>query len=196
MLIYLKINSVQISRSKIKCLISVYSRPCEKALILSNVLKILAIPILILSQQLNVTFTGIEHIQGSDSLKVSVRMNRDLFIRDYQQTIFDDLELDHLRSLRPFPADLANNYLNIKLKIYANKKLVTGKLLKMDENGDDIIFSLLFRVDRKLKVLTVKNLFLNGLRSNVENLTIIKAGKFEKEAKFTPEYNQETFNLK
>jgi hypothetical protein len=160
------------------------------------VLKILAIPILILSQHLNVTFTGIEHIPGSDSLKVSVRMNRDLFIRDYQQTIFDDLELDHLRSLRPFPADLANNYLNIKLKIYANKKQVTGKLLKMDENGDDIIFSLLFRVDRKLKVLTVKNLFLNGLRSNVENLTIMKAGKFEKEAKFTPEYNQETFLLK
>jgi hypothetical protein len=155
--------------------------------------KILAIPILVISQQLNVTFTGIEHVSGSDSLKVSVRMDYDLFIRDYQQTIFDDLELEHLRNLKPFPPDLANNYLNMKLKIYANRKQVTGKLLKMEEDGDDIRFVLLFRVDKKLKVITVKNMFLNGLRSNVENLTIIRAGKYEKEAAFTPEYNEETW---
>jgi hypothetical protein len=155
--------------------------------------KILAIPILVISQQLNVTFTGIEHVSGSDSLKVSVRMDYDLFIRDYQQTIFDDLELEHLRNLKPFPSDLANNYLNMKLKIYTNRKQVTGKLLKMEEDGDDIRFVLLFRVDKKLKVITVKNMFLNGLRSNVENLTIIRAGNYEKEAEFTPEYNEETW---
>jgi len=159
-------------------------------------LKILTIPILILSQQLNITFTGIEQIPGSDSLKVSVRMNYDLFVRDYQQTIFDDLELEYLRNLRPFPEDLANNYLNIKLKIYANKKPVTGKLMRMEEDGDYIKFSLLFRVDRRVKELTVKNMFLNGLRSNVENLVIVKGVKYEKEVKFTPEYNQETFIMR
>jgi len=123
-------------------------------------------------------------------------MNYDLFIRDYQHTIFDDLELEYLRNLRPFPTDLANNYLNMKLKIYANSKQVTGKLLKMEEDGSDIRFALLFRVDKKLRVITVKNMLLNGLRSNVENLTIIRAGKFEKEAEFTPEYNEETWFLK
>jgi len=65
------------------------------------------------------------------------------FLRDYQQTIFDDLDLEDLRSFRPFPADMANNYLNSKINIYANKKQVIGKLLKMEEDAGDIRFNIL-----------------------------------------------------
>ena len=158
-------------------------------------LKILTLPILILFQQSPVTLTGIEYIQGTDSLKVSVRLNYELFLRDYQQTIFDDLDLEVLRSFKPFPADLANNYINTKLNIYTKKKLIIGKLLKMEENDRDIRFSMLYRVEKKLKSITVKNTILTGLYSDVENLTIIKSGNYEKEMKFTPEYNEETFLL-
>jgi hypothetical protein len=158
-------------------------------------IKILTLPVLILFQQMPVTFTGIEYIQGTDSLKVSVRLNYELFLRDYQQTVFDDLDLEVLRSFKPFPADLANNYINSKLNIYTKKKLIIGKLLKMEENDRDIRFSMLYRVEKKLKSITVKNTILTGLYSNVENLTIIKSGNYEKEMKFTPEYNEETFFL-
>jgi hypothetical protein len=158
-------------------------------------IKILTLPVLILFQQMPVTFTGIEYIQGTDSLKVSVRLNYELFLRDYQQTVFDDLDLEVLRSFKPFPADLANNYINSKLNIYTKKKLIIGKLLKMEENDRDIRFSMLYRVEKKLKNITVKNTILTGLYSNVENLTIIKSGNYEKEMKFTPEYNEETFFL-
>ncbi len=158
-------------------------------------LKILTLPILILFQQSPVTLTGIEYIQGSDSLKVSVRLNYELFLRDYQQTIFDDLDLEVLRSFKPFPADLANNYINTKLNIYTKKKLIIGKLIKMEENDRDIRFSMLYRVEKKLKSITVKNTILTGLYSDVENLTIIKSGNYEKEMKFTPEFNEETFFL-
>jgi len=89
-------------------------------------LKILTLPLFIFFQQMPVTFTGIEYIQGTDSLKVSVRINYELFLRDYQQTIFDDLDLELLRSFRPFPSDLANNYLNSKLNISVNNKLIIG----------------------------------------------------------------------
>jgi len=160
------------------------------------VLKILAIPLLMLLQQGPVTFTGIEHVPGTDSLKVSVRMNYELFLRDYQQSVFDDLDLEVLRSFRPFPADLANNYLNTKINIYANKKQVIGKLLKMEEVEGDIRFSMLYRVDRNLRIITMKNILLTGLYSVVENLAIVKSRNYESEIKFTSEHKEETFPLK
>lgn len=143
-----------------------------------------------------VTFTGIEYIQGTDSLKVSVRINYELFLRDYQQTIFDDLDLELLRSFRPFPSDLANNYLNSKLNISVNNKLIIGKLLKFEEYDRDVRFSMLYRVDKKLKSITVRNTILNGLYSNVENLTIIRSRNYDAEMKFTQEHNEKTFLIK
>ena len=159
-------------------------------------LKLLILPILILFQQMPVTFTGIEYIQGTDSLKVSIRLNYELFLRDYQQTIFDDLDLEVLRSFQPFPSDLANNYINSKINIYDNKKLIIGKLLKMEENDRDVRFSILYRVEKKLKSITVRNTILTGLYSNVENLIIIRSRNYESEIKLTPEHNEETFIIK
>jgi hypothetical protein len=159
-------------------------------------LKLLTLPILIFFQQMPVTFTGIEYIQGTDSLKVSIRLNYELFLRDYQQTIFDDLDLEVLRSFQPFPSDLANNYINSKISIYDNKKLIIGKLLKMEENERDVRFSILYRVEKKLKSITVRNTILTGLYSNVENLTIIRSRNYESEIKLTPEHNEETFIIK
>jgi hypothetical protein len=159
-------------------------------------LKILTLPLFIFFQQMPVTFTGIEYVQGTDSLKVSVRINYELFLRDYQQTIYDDLDLEVLRSFRPFPSDLANNYLNSKLNISVGKKLIIGKLLKFEEYEGDVRFSMLYRVDKKLKNITVRNIILNGLYSNVENLTIFRSRNYDSEMKFTQEHNEATFFIK
>lgn len=142
------------------------------------------------------TFTGIEHVSGTDSLKVSVRINYELFLRDYQQSIFDDLDLEVLRSFRPFPADLANNYLNSKINIYVNKKQVIGKLLKMEEVEGDIRFNMLYRVDRNMKIITMRNTLLTGLYSDVENLAIVKSRNYESETKLTSEHKEATLLLK
>jgi hypothetical protein len=147
-------------------------------------------------QQVPVTFTGIEYVQGTDSLKVSVRLNYELFLHDYQQSIFDDLDIEVLRSFSPFPADMANNYLNSKINIHANKKQVIGKLLMMEQDNGDIRFNMLYRVNKKLKSITVRNTILTGLYSNVENLTIVKSRKYESYTKFTPELKEKTFLLK
>jgi hypothetical protein len=159
-------------------------------------LKLLTLPILIFFQQMPVTFTGMEYIQGTDSLKVSVRINYELFLRDYQQTIFDDLDIEVLRGFKPFPSDLANNYINSKINIYANKKLIVGKLLKTEENEEDVRFSILYRVEKRLKRITVRNTILTGLYSDVENLIILRSRNYESEKKLTPEHNEETFVMK
>jgi hypothetical protein len=159
-------------------------------------LRILIIYFLMVPQQPPSTFTGIEYINGTDSLKVTLLMNYELFLRDYQQTIFDDLDIEFLRSLKPFPADLANNYLNSKLRILVKNREVVGKLQKMEKNDGNVKFSILYRVDRKLQNITVRNTILNGLSSKVENMVIVKDRYTESAKKFTPVYTEETFILK
>ncbi|HKK43739.1 MAG TPA: DUF6702 family protein [Bacteroidales bacterium] len=158
--------------------------------------KLLILPLLILLQHSPVTFTGIEHVQGTDSLKVTVRMSHELFLRDYQQSVFDDLDMEDLRAYKPFPSDLANNYINSKLFIEVNNKVVIGKLLDMHDDGKDTRFNMLYRVDKKIKFITVKNTILTGLYSDVVNLTIIKAGDYESDIRFTPEHDKETFKIR
>lgn len=155
-------------------------------------LKILAIPIWLFLHPLHVTMTSIDHVPGTDSLKVSFRMNYDLFLHDYQ-TIDDDRDLHILYGYKPFPADFVNNYINSKVFIRVNNKLLNGKLLAMDIVDGDIILNFLYRLDKKPKNITVKNTILTGLHSDQVNMTIIRVGNFEKGIKLTPEHNEETF---
>jgi hypothetical protein len=157
--------------------------------------KILIIHFLLLAQQNPESLTGIEYIDGTDSLKVTVRINYELFLRDYQQTIFDDLDIGVLRSFKPFPSDLANQYLNSKLRIIVNNQEVIGKLQKMEEDTHDIRFTLLYRVKSKVKRITVRNTILTGLSSKVENLTIVRSSNFESARKFSALHTEETFIL-
>ena len=158
--------------------------------------KLLIIPIFILYQQRHVTFTGVEYISGTDSIKVTVRIDNELFLRDYQQTIFDDLDLELLRTFKPFPSDLANNYLNSKISIRTNSRQLIGKLLKMEIDEGDILFYMLFRADERLKIITVKNTMLSGLCSDSENLIIVKSKNYESETKLSHSHPVETFNLR
>ena len=66
----------------------------------------------------------------------------------------------------------------------------------MEEVEGDIRFSMLYRVDRNLRIITMKNILLTGLYSVVENLAIVKSRNYESEIKFTSEHKEETFPLK
>jgi hypothetical protein len=159
-------------------------------------LKALLIHLLLFSQQQPESFTGIEYFTGTDSMKVTVRINYDLFLHDYQQSIFDDLDIHVLRSFNPFPADLANHYLNSKLRIMADSREVIGKLQKMEKDKEDVRFILIYRVKGKVKRITVRNTILTGLSSKAENLIIVKSGNYESTRALSALHNEETFILK
>jgi hypothetical protein len=159
-------------------------------------LKILALLMPLFFHQGHMTMTSIEHVPGTNSLNVLVRLDYDLFLRDYQQTINDDLDLDVLRSYRPFPVDLVNNYINSKVFVYINKELLNGKLLTTKVADGDITLKILYRFGKKPKSITVRNTILTGLCSDVENMTIIRMKNFETGIKFTQEHNEETFIIK
>jgi hypothetical protein len=116
---------------------------------------------------------------GTDSLKVSCRMEFEDFLKDLQ-TIDDDRNLRRLFSKQPFPSDLINQYFNSKVFIYVNDKLLIGKLLSANLADNDINLNLIYRLSKKPKSITVRNMILTGWYSDQTNLMIIRINNFEK----------------
>ena len=158
-------------------------------------LKPLIILLMMSANQGHISMTSLEQAKGTDSLKVSCRMNFDDFLKDLQ-TIDDDRNLKRLFTRQPFPNDLINQYFNSKVFIYLNRKLLIGKLLSANLSEDDIILNLLFKSDKNPKNLTVRNLILTGWHTDQTNLMIIKINSLETELKLNPAHTEETFKIK
>jgi hypothetical protein len=159
-------------------------------------LRALAISICVLFHPVHVTLTSIDHISGTDSLKVFVRMYYDDFLRDYRLFDTAGVSLNKFSGGKTFPADLINNYLNEKVNISVNNKLLKGKLLNLVMADNEISINLLYKTVKKLKSISVTNLIMTGLYSDQANMTMIKIDDFEDGVKLTPEKSTESFNLK
>ena len=158
-------------------------------------LKALAISLWLIVNPSHVTMTSIDYVQGTDSLKVSCRMEFEDFLKDLQ-TIDDDRNLRRLFSKQPFPSDLINMYFNSKVFIYVNDKLLIGKLINTNLTDNEIIMNLIYKSDKKPKSITVRNMILTGWYSDQTNLMIIRIINFEKAFKLTPDDNEVSFNIK
>ena len=143
----------------------------------------------------HVTMTSIDYVQGSDSLKVSCRMEFEDFLKDLQ-TIDDDRNLRRLFNKQPFPSDLINQYFNSKVFIYVNDKLLIGKLLSAILVDNDINLHLIYRLSKKPKRVTVRKIILTGWYSDQTNLMIIRINNFENGIKLTPGHTEETLIIK
>jgi hypothetical protein len=143
----------------------------------------------------HVTMTSIDYVQGSDSLKVSCSMEFEDFLKDLQ-TIDDDRNLRRLFNKQPFPSDLINQYFNSKVFIYVNDKLLIGKLLSAILVDNDINLHLIYRLSKKPKRVTVRNIILTGWYSDQTNLMIIRINNFENGIKLTPGHTEETLIIK
>ena len=159
------------------------------------ILKTAFIACWLIFQPVHVTMTTIDHVPGTDSLKVFLKMDYGLFLRDYQ-TIDDDRDLHKLYEYQPFPSDYINNYINSKLFIQIDNKLLTGKLLNMKLDDGEASFNFLYRTNRKPKKLTVSNKILISLYGDQVNMTIIRTNKIEKGIKLTSGNSEGTFILK
>jgi hypothetical protein len=159
-------------------------------------LRVLALSIFLFFHPVHVTLTSIDQIPGTDSLKVFVRMYYDDFLRDYKLFDAASVSQNEFPSGEPFPADLMNNYLNGKVIISVNNKLLKGKLLNLVMKDNEISINMLFKTVKKLRTISVTNLIMTGLYSDQSNMTMIKVGDFEDGVKLTPEKSTESFNFK
>jgi hypothetical protein len=159
-------------------------------------LKTLALSIWFIFHPVHVTLTSIDNVRGTDSLKVFVRMFYDDFLLDYRML---DSENDSIKNFSPdqlFPAVLMNNYLSEKVNIIVNNKELKGKLLSLVLAENEISVNLLYRIVKKPKVITVRNMIMTGLYTDQTNMTIVRINDFEEGVKLTSEKTEQTFILK
>jgi hypothetical protein len=161
-----------------------------------EMLKALVLSIWFVFHPVHVTLTSIDHVRNTDSLKVFVRMYYDDFLQDYLLSGGENFTVKKLQKSGTFPYDLMNKYLDEKVNIIVDNKQLKGKLLNIEQEDNEIRTNLLYRSDKKPKVITVRNLIMTGLYTDQANMTIIRIDDFEKGVMLTPLKTEETFNLK
>jgi len=159
--------------------------------------KILVLAISIIFHPVHVSLTSIEHVPGTDSVKVFVRMYFDDFLLDYK--LFDkNVSLNYDTDSQSFPKEMLGRYLAEKLIISVNNKQIEGKLLNrvLAAQENEISANLVFLAVRKPEVIAVRNEIMTGLYDDQANMTIIRVSNFEEGVKLTPEKTEQTFILR
>jgi hypothetical protein len=157
-------------------------------------LKILILPIFLAFHPVHVTLTTIDQVQGSDTMKVFFRMYYDDFLQDYK--LFDPhFKYDRTAVDQSFPADLATKYLNDKIHIYLNNKLLTGKVMTVTIMDYEIFLNLVYGSDKDPKKIKIRNQVLTGLYGDQVNMVFININKNEEAMRLTPEHDKETWSF-
>jgi hypothetical protein len=159
-------------------------------------LKTLALSVWFVFHPVHVTLTSIDHMRNTDSIKVFVRMYYDDFLKDYLLSEGENFSVKELQKGGTIPYDLMNKYLEEKVNIIVNNKQLKGKLLNIELEDNEIRTNLLYRSDKKPKVITVRNLIMTGLFSDQANMTILRINDFEEGVMLTPLKTEQTFSLK
>lgn len=156
-------------------------------------IKTLGLAIWLVLHPVHVTLTSIDCVQGTDSVKVFVRMYYDDFLLDYHR--FDSISdpLSYSIPGKPFPENLMNNYINGKVSIIVNNKELKGKLLNLEQAENEISLKLLYRTADKPEIIRVKNMIMTELYSDQANMLIVRAEDFEEGVKLTSETTEQTF---
>jgi hypothetical protein len=157
-------------------------------------IKILILSILLIFHPVHVTLTTIDQVEGADSMKVFFRMYYDDFLRDYK--LYDpDRNLENLSVKESFPSDLANKYFNEKIHIYINNKLLTGNVLNVTIQDNEMFLNLVYRSDKDPKKIKIRNQVLTGLYSDQTNMVFININKNEEAMRLTPEHDKESWSF-
>lgn len=159
-------------------------------------LKTLILSIGLLFHPVHVSLTSIDHVHGTDSLKVFVKMFYDDFLLDYKLFDSENESVKKMTTGQLFPAELMNKYLDKKVNISVDNKQLKGKLLNLTLDDNEISMNLVYKSDKKPKTISVKNIIMTGLYNDQANMTLIRVDDFEEGIKLTPEQTEQTFNLK
>jgi hypothetical protein len=158
-------------------------------------LKSLTIFTWLLFHPVHVTLTSIDQGPESDTLRVFVKVYYDDFLLDYQLFANESFPNNSSLSL-PLSEALLNKYIDEKVNIYINNKRLKGKLLSQDLSDNELRLNLIYKSDKKPKLITVRNTILTNIYVDQANMTIIRINDFEEGIKLTPQVTEQTFSVK
>lgn len=157
-------------------------------------LKALIIPIFLMFHPIHVTLISINQDQGSDTMKVFFRMYYDDFLKDYG--LFDPgYALQKNSESQSFPADMLINYFNDRVNIYVNNKRLTGKVVDLNIQDNEILMNLLYRSDKDPKKIRIRNQILTHIYNDQTNMVFLSINNNEQAMRLTPDHEKETWSL-
>jgi hypothetical protein len=143
----------------------------------------------------HVTLTSIDYLPERDSLKVFVKIYLDDFLLDLNLLKDNTFGTDFSEG-NPKSRDIMENYLNRKLIINVNKKLLSGKLDDFEIVGNEIKLNIVYNHVREPEFITVKNLIMTELYKDQSNMIIVRINEFEEGIKLTSDITEQTLKIK
>jgi len=158
-------------------------------------LKCLVFSVWFFFHPVHVTLTSIEYLPDTDSLKVFVKMYFDDFLLDI------GINKENSSAINFSSDDLetrgkVEKYLNSKLNIVVDNKLLSGKLNELEIVDNEVKLNLEFSKVRSPGIMSVRNLIMTDLYKDQSNMMIIKVKDFEEGIKLTSDITEKTFKIR
>ncbi len=157
--------------------------------------RILFFSIWFLFHPVHVTMTSIDYVPEMKSYKVFIRMYFDDFLRDCHLEA-GDIQIKQFSDNNSASRDVMEKYLKEKIVIKVNEEQLSGKLKEMNLADNQISMILEYGAGKQPETITVKNLIMIGLYSDMSNMLIVKVNDFEEGLKLTSDLTEQTFKIK
>lgn len=158
-------------------------------------LKALLLSVWFIFHPVHVTLTSIDYIPEKDSLKVFVMMYFDDFLLDLNMS-GEIKQGEDYSAGDSITRGTMERYLNRKLIIRVNNKLLTGKLVDLEIVDNEVKLNINYIPVRDPDIIVVKNLIMTDLYKDQSNFVIVKINDFEEGVKLTSDITEQTFKLK
>jgi hypothetical protein len=158
-------------------------------------LKPIILSIWFLLHPVHVSITSIDYVPELDSFKVFVRMYFDDFITDCKLTGVEVTESNFLIA-NSSSKNIMEDYLCDKVRIIADEKLLTCKLVDLKLADNEISMNMVYKGVNKPKSVKVLNNIMTALYSDQSNMVILRVNNYEEGAKLTSDAPERIFNTK
>ena len=143
----------------------------------------------------HVTLTSIDYAPEINSFRVYVRMYFDDFIRDnkLEGTEIQDKDFSTTDELC---IEKMRNYIEKKIIIKVNEKQLSGKIHDLNLADNEISVNMEYGGGKRPRTISVKNLIMTGLYSDMSNMILVRINDFEEGVKLTSDMTEQTFKVK
>jgi hypothetical protein len=160
-----------------------------------KMLKSLVLSICLILHPVHVTMTSIDYVPENDSLNVFVKMYFDDFLRDLAMS-GENKEADFFTSSAHESDEVMERYLDRKLIIKVNKKLLKAKLNDLEIVDNEVRLKIEYKTTKQPEIIIVNNQIMTDLYKDQSNLMIVKVDKFEEGVKLTSEITEKIFKIR
>jgi hypothetical protein len=158
-------------------------------------IKVLFFSVWVMFHPVHVTLTSIDYIPESVSFKVFVRMYFDDFLVDCSKN-GSLVQKDGFSGENPKTVEALEKYLTDKIVLEVNNNQLLPKLQNLTLVDNELSVNLIYEGVKKPRIITVKNLIMTGLYTDMANMVIVRINEFEEAVKLTPDNTERTFKIK